>query len=441
MARTVLDGAWEVVDEWATTQEPRTEIFSLSFDVRGDDYRYSFQEGWAVINTDERLLIGDEIVGRNTLYDVMKKLPDVDFTELSEENKTLLKRLVNGITSEVGRALVGVAFLQLTIKSIAPDQSIRLHKGTTRRGSFSWVDGISMRTIDSTYSTPFLREQGLLNVNKFGVFMTRSLAENYPYSKLYKAEMRGPFTEWIDIVDAIEDESMPAELGLYYLMAQLKNKSDAFNSMADEAVALAEKYSDKSFEGISKFMKDFFNETDYSARAFEIVIHGFMQAMDESHLLGDLDLVPMSQMRSANKKHGNIGDVELKDGRVIVEAWDAKYGKPYLRDELEELRDKILTSPGVKVAGFIVDSEVDRRRDVINRAEEISLETGVEIELFSFDEWVAYQTKRIAKSELDKVADRWLLAVVESFAQRRLDIAPLDEPCEAWVSDLIKKLK
>lgn len=119
----------------------------------------------------------------------------------------------------------------------------------------------------------------------------------------------------------------------------------------------------------------------------------------------------------------------------------AKYGKSYLRDELEELRDKILTSPGVKVAGFIVDSEVDRRRDVINRAEEISLETGVEIELFSFDEWVAYQTKRIAKSELDKVAARWLLAVVESFAQRRLDIAPIDEPCEAWVSDLIKKLK
>ena len=72
--------------------------------------------------------------------------------------------------------------------------------------------------------------------------------------------------------------------------------------------------------------------------------HGFMQAMHESHLLGDLDLVPMSQMRSANKKHGNIGDVELREGRVIVEAWDAKYGKPYLRDELEELRDKILRS-------------------------------------------------------------------------------------------------
>ena len=158
---------------------------------------------------------------------------------------------MKGITSEVGRALVGVAFLQLTIKSIAPEQSIRLHKGTTRRGSFSWVDGISMRTIDSTYSTPFLREQGLLNVNKFGVFMTRSLAENYPYSKLYKAEMRGPFTEWIDLVDAIEEERMPAKLGLYYLMAQLKNKSDDFNRMAEEVVALAKEFKYKEFDCIS----------------------------------------------------------------------------------------------------------------------------------------------------------------------------------------------
>lgn len=43
------------------------------------------------------------------------------------------------------------------------------------------------------------------------------------------------------------------------------------------------------------------------------------------------------------------------------------YGKPYLRDELEELRDKIIVSPGVKVAGFIVDSAVDRRKDVMRR--------------------------------------------------------------------------
>lgn len=417
------------------------DVYLDRYELHRNDLVTTYYEGFQNVATQLRYEKINRELSNGYLYKIMEKLPDVDFSELSEENKVLLRKLVNGITSEVGRALVGVAFLQLTIKSITPDQSIRLHKGTTRRGSFSWVDGISMRTIDSTYSTPFLREQGLLNVNKFGVFMTRSLAENYPYSKLYKAEMRGPFAEWIDIVDAIEDESLPAQLGLYYLMALLKNKSDAFNKMADEAVELASKYKEKSFEEISSLMKAFFNDTEYSARAFEIVIHGFMQAMAESDMLGDLDLVPMSQMRSANKKHGNIGDVELKDGRVIVESWDAKYGKPYLRDELEELRDKILTSPGVKVAGFIVDSEVDRRKDIVDRAEEISSETGVDIQLFSFDEWIQYQTQRITDSQLDRIASRWLIAVVESFAQRRTEIAPIDEPCEAWVKDLIEKLK
>lgn len=417
------------------------DVYLDRYELHQNDMVTIYHEGFQNAATQQRYEKINTELANGYLYKIMEKLPDVDFAELSDENKVLLRRLVNGITSEVGRALVGVAFLQLTIKSITPDQSIRLHKGTTRRGSFSWVDGISMRTIDSTYSTPFLREQELLNVNKFGVFMTRSLAENYPYSKLYKAEMRGPFAEWIDIVDAIEDESMPALLGLYYLMALLKNKSDAFNKMADEVVDLASKFKDKSFGGVSALMKAFFNDTEYSARAFEIVIHGFMQAMAESNMIGDLDLVPMSQMRSANKKHGNIGDVELKDGRVIVESWDAKYGKPYLRDELEELRDKILTSPGVKVAGFIVDGEVDRRKDIVERAEEISVETGVDIQLFSFDEWIQYQTQRITDSQLDRIASRWLIAVVESFAQRRPEIAPIDEPCEAWVKDLIEKLK
>ncbi len=364
-----------------------------------------------------------------------------DCEGLSDENKALLQDLVEGITSEVGRALVGVALLQLAIKAIVPEQSIRLHKGTTRQGSFSWVDGISMRTIDSSYITPFLRQYGLLNVNKYGFFMTRSLAENYPYSKLYKAEMRGPFNEWINIVDALENNSMPAELGLGYLLALLKNRSDSFQDKANQAVSLVAKHKDDKFEHIEEMLIRFFNETGYSARAFEVVMHGFMQALQELHLLSDYQLVPMSQMRSANKKHGNIGDIELIDGRVIVESWDAKYGKPYLRDELEELEDKILASPGVKIAGFVVDREPDRRREIVNRAEEIASVSGVDIKILSFEEWIKWHTKRLLPSQLKSLGYHWLLAVVESFGQKRIKIAPIDEPCEVWISDLISILK
>lgn len=421
--------------------EIHLDVYSDRSELHLADHVMVYKEGFQNAETQRRYELINSALSGGFLERKIAHLEDETFEGLSDENKVLLRDLVEGITSEVGRALVGVAFLQLAIKAIVPEQSIRLHKGTTRRGSFSWVDGISMRTIDSSYITPFLRQYGLLNVNKYGVFMTRSLAENYPYSKLYKAEMRGPFNEWINIVDALENNSMPAELGLSYLLALLKNRSDSFQDKADQAVSLVDNHKDDTFEQIEGILIRFFNETGYSARAFEVVMHGFMQALQELHLLGDYQLVPMSQMRSANKKHGNIGDIELIDGRVIVESWDAKYGKPYLRDELEELDDKILASPGVKIAGFVVDRDPDRRSEIVNRAEEIESVSGVNIKILSFEEWIKWQTGRLLPSQLNAVGYHWLLAVVESFGQKRHEIAPIDEPCEAWINDLISILK
>lgn len=421
--------------------EMHLDVYSDRSELHLEDRVMVYHEGFQNLETQKRYELINSTLSDGYLEKLMEEIENEDFDSLSDENKALLKDLVAGITSEVGRALVGVAFLQLTIKSIVPEQSVRLHKGATRRGSFSWVNGISMRTIDSSYITPFLRQNGLLNVNKYGVFMTRSLAENYPYSKLYKAEMRGPFDEWINLVDAIENDTMPAQKGLCFLMALLKNRSDDFRNKADIAIKKVELHKSDSFEKILGLMKQFFNSTGYSARAFEVTMHGFMQALEELNLLGDYSLVPMSQMRSANKKHGNIGDIELKDGRVIVESWDAKYGKPYLRDELEELDDKILASPGVKIAGFVVEQEPDRRKEITDRVADISAVTGVEIKVLSFDEWIEWQTTKLLPEQLNEVGYHWLLAVVESFGQRRLEIAPIDEPCDAWISDLIRLME
>lgn len=155
----------------------------------------------------------------------------------------------------------------------------------------------------------------------------------------------------------------------------------------------------------------------------------------------DLDLVPMSQMRSANKKHGNVGDVELKEGRRIIEAWDAKYGKTYLYDELDELKDKLETNPEVLLAGFIVDDSLDLKAEIEEKAEEVSVTTDTDIRLFTFKEWVQFKLSGISQKEKSIFAKEWITAVVESFARRRLDIAPIDEPCEGWLSDLQKLIK
>ena len=381
----------------------------------------------------------DEIVQAfaNGFYPkAMEDIPNILLDEkLTDEHKTLIKSLVDGLTSEVGRALVGLSCLQLAIKSITPSQSIRLHKGGQRRSGFSWQEGISMRTLDNTYNTPFLREYALLNMNKDGIMMTRSLAENYPYSRLYKAELRGPIGQWVNIVESLEDNTMPPYHALCFLLSLLKNRSDTFSKKAAEIISSVQEFEKLTIGHVKFVLTSFFTDTTYSARAFEVVIHGFMQALSELKL-ADGTLMPLSQMRSANKKHGNVGDVELKQGNMIMESWDAKYGKPYLRDELEELNDKLSHHPNVEIAGFITNSAVDKSVDIMNRVEELSIIHNCEIHLLSFDEWLSMKTDDLDEAKLSILAKHWLIAVVESFGQKRLHIAPIDEPCDEWISDL-----
>ena len=90
-------------------------------------------------------------------------------------------------------------------------------------------------------------------------------------------------------------------------------------------------------ESAISFIKSFVDESPYSARVFEIAMHAFFQVLQDKNVFEGV-LKPLCQMRSANKKHGNIGDIEIvkkHGGLEILESWDAKYGKPYLRDELE----------------------------------------------------------------------------------------------------------
>ena len=164
-----------------------------------------------------------------------------DYRSLDSRTTELVDALVKGVTEACGRAIVALTFAQLSIKTIAPSQCIRLHKGSKRKGSFSWIDGISIRTLDRSYFTPFLRKYGLISLNADGFMMTRSLAENYPYSQVYKADMRGSFKEWISIVDAVEDGTINPKDTLYYLTASLINRSNRFESNAQRLMELLHK--------------------------------------------------------------------------------------------------------------------------------------------------------------------------------------------------------
>ncbi len=362
-------------------------------------------------------------------------------TELAPTALKLLEELVESVSSDSGRAIVALSVMQSCVKAICPQQSIRLHKGDQRHGGdrFSWKEGVSMRSLDSNYVTPVLRKYDLIRLNADGFMMTRSLAENYPYSALYKAALRGGRSQWLLLTDALETGSVPAEPVLRTLISLLLNRTAAFQDMSDKVIALGIEKA-KRITGLPAtiaWFQRYIDTSAYSARVFEIAMHALYQALRELNCL-PYSLKPLSQMRSANKKHGNIGDIELVAsvrGMAIMEAWDAKYGKPYLRDELEELSEKLALHQETKIAGFVVDTAPANRPDIEERRKEIEELHDVSIQMMSFSEWVLAVVDRFNADPL-KVSKLWVKCFVESLCQKRREIAPIDEPCDLWVSEL-----
>lgn len=374
-----------------------------------------------------------------TLYADLPTL--IESVSLDHHATVLLDQIVDAITSEVGRAVAGLTILQLIVKCLEPSQSIRLHKGGG--GDFSWREGISMRRLDARFVTPFLRRHGLLRINKDGLFMTRSLAENYPYTQFYKAAVRGAKQAWLNLIDLVEAERLSSCDALKYLLAKLRNRAEQFRERAEYALQLTQTWlsAQPSPQQILELIQRHVNTSNYSARLLEVSMHSFLQVLeDHSALPGRL--LPLCQMRTANKKHRNIADVEIvSEEGSVVEAWDAKYGKPYLLDELYELAEK-LEGKMSEVAGFVVDQTPDLRRDILEAKNAIQEATGVEIQILALSEWLDFYLQRTGlTAQREAVFRAWVIAYAETLCQKRRDRAPVDEPADQWVEDWIQLLE
>lgn len=417
--------------------------------VNADGGATVFEEGPNDSGTRERYGIIDNALKEGFLENQINicKLAIEPLNEIPLPSHLAIDSLVSSVTSEVGRALIGLTVMQMVIKYLSPEQNIRLHKGgASNLRNFSWKQGISMRSLDKRYITPVLRRHNLLKLNADGFMMTRSLAENYPYSKLYKANLRGARLDWLQIVEHLESKTLDPISGLRYILSRLLNSAENFLRISDETCVKVQDFlqtTPVNMQSALGLMQAHVNNSDYAARLMEISMHSLMQGLIELNFFPGEELRPLSQMRSANKKHGNIGDIELVQDDDVVEAWDAKYGKAYLRDELEELADKLSTHMYVKIAGFVTSGEPEKIDELHKRIKEIETENNLLVSIITFDKWVQNFYKRAASSGIhgNKLSKYWITAYTETLAQKRREIAPVDEPCEQWLESLSELIK
>lgn len=375
--------------------------------------------------------------------ELIDKVTDIEANitiDLNEQYQEIIDRIVDSITSERGRAIAGLSVVQIVIKSIAPNQSIRLHKGSKSSAHFSWEEGLSMRSIDSSYVSPVLREHDLLRVNKDGVMMTRSLAENYPYSRFYQANIRGAQSSWADLIETLEDsdENMDPKEALKYIITALSARGERAEEINEDTLNIVSDLTDQDPERevIQRIINSHINTSPHSARIYEIALHSLYQVMEDSNLL-DGELKQLTQMRSADKKHGNVADIEVVDPNDefhIHSAWDAKYGKSYMKDELQEIQGKLSNHPETNLVGFITSSKPERDRQLKQQKKRIEDDFDVQMKLITFNEFCDRSLDRLSTEIVSP--SKWLTAYAETLCQRRRNRAPVDEPTQEWVSEL-----
>lgn len=440
----MMTGSQEEQDKFLKIFEDRSEYVTSSGETQ------EFREGKVSAASKARIKNIKESLEAGFLENIIRDLKhgktSVQIEELDDEVIENITVMVESLTSEVGRALIGLTVMQLSIKSISPEQNIRLHKGSVNKNSFSWVEGISMRALDKKYVTPILREYNLLKLNADGFMMTRSLAENYPYTKLYKAQLRGARQQWLNIVESIEIGNANPTIALKFLISLLLNKASDFDDACDALLDEINKFLDRNntTEEVIAVITENIEVSDYAARLMEVAMHSLMQAVISTGVFAAYELKPLSQMRSANKKHGNIGDIELLENSEIVESWDAKYGKNYLRDEIDEVSEKLALHDKVEIVGFVTTDTPVRNDEISTKIRDVKDLYGLDIEIMSFKDWIDWNFGRVQESELatkEELSSMWLLAYAESLAQKRRDIAPIDEPCFDWVTLLTEEIK
>jgi hypothetical protein len=288
-------------------------------------------------------------------------------------------------------------------------------------------------------------------MNRYGAFMTRTFAENYPYTLFYKAEIAGAKRRgkqgWLLLIDELEMGRVDAEAALLYVLQLLWKASEAFTRLVSELLERLDAWMARpirlSTGEVAALLQRHIERSEACARLLEVALHALLQALEELHVDLGGTLKPLMPMRTANLKHGNVGDVEVLAGDLVVEAWDAKYDQPYLSDALDELVEKLRGRDLSELRfGYVLLPAKKVYPEVERKIGAIAEQFGVIIRVLAFDEWVHEQSLRgqaIGHSEA-AIACAWLRAYAESLTLRRIDKAPIDEPTLEWVKSLLQIL-
>lgn len=232
--------------------------------------------------------------------------------QIGKDETKIIVELANAKHAARGAAIT------LAIYKIAhPDQDIRRHKSEHE-------NGFSARGIDTKVTVPFLQKQGLpYNVETHWLSQTLSFAGPFMPDLILKTVPKVAGKDLVAVANMIQNAPTKDIIKKYVIllleqMIEERNKGNIpltkpKNLSIDQVMMLLHKHFSTAYE-------------KNAPRLPQVAIYAIYKClMDEVERYASFELRPLERMKTANRKSGTVGDIDLwKDGRPI-EAVEIKY--------------------------------------------------------------------------------------------------------------------
>lgn len=228
----------------------------------------------------------------------------------------------------------GVALTLCAYKIVAEDQDIRIHKADHE-------GGFSARSFDTAVTVPFLQSLSL-PYNSQTHWLSQTFSFTCPYHRntnlKTKPQKAGPLM--VKVVNEVEESQQPravaeavATVILYRLIEE-----------RDKGKVSLEKPKELQIDLVVELLHRHFNKT-YSKNAPrlpQIAIYAIYSCIVNSmERYQGLELQPLERMKTANRKTGSVGDIDVNRGKQPEEAVEVKLGIEITEAEVNEAIEKI----------------------------------------------------------------------------------------------------
>lgn len=285
-------------------------------------------------------------------------------------SETLVKVRRVAATRHAGR---GILLTLSAYKVVRPDQDIRRYKARATLGGFS------ARGIDEAVTVPFLKRHSL----RYSVqshWMTRTFAAKEMFGQGPPLKTTPPHVGLLmeEIIVSLQSVRSPgaARSVVVLILAELINERNQGHIALTRPKGL-------SIDHVLALLKSHFERRFKSnaPRLPQLAIYAIYQCMMSSvKRYQDLELRKIERMKSADRKSGSVGDIQVNRDGTPVEAVEVKFGIPISYDIVSEAIEKI-RSASVERYLILSTSGVDERdRESIDSVREDFLRSnGCEI--------------------------------------------------------------